>query len=254
MSMPSFPDTGKDITKEQALNMILASIAMEELSLSHIMNAEGEKLQYILGTLEGQNGKCSTTKDILDVNKSIHCILDTIMQNQIILKGKMERVLEEYEPFHVPCEPDGNSMGKEKSCLVVTNAYPKYFWQNGCGLPWQFCSSVGEGLSFNHREPQLINLQPGRSYRISFFIEAVLCPCIGEIQILLQTAVQECPYVFRTFHFCFERPLNKRITLSGNQVIFPTCEDCCCPIMLAFPPNCTKAITVERSILYVEEI
>ena len=46
MSMPSFPPNGADMTREEALTMIIASIAMEELALSHILNAEGEKLQY----------------------------------------------------------------------------------------------------------------------------------------------------------------------------------------------------------------
>lgn len=46
MSMPSFPPNGADMTQEEALTMIIASIAMEELALSHILNAEGEKLQY----------------------------------------------------------------------------------------------------------------------------------------------------------------------------------------------------------------
>ena len=44
MSMPSFPPNGADMTQEEALTMIIASIAMEELALSHILNAEGEKL------------------------------------------------------------------------------------------------------------------------------------------------------------------------------------------------------------------
>ena len=51
--MPSFPQNGANMTREEALTMIIASIAMEELALSHILNAEGEKLQYILGTLPG---------------------------------------------------------------------------------------------------------------------------------------------------------------------------------------------------------
>ena len=51
MSMPSFPNIDPPIQREDAVNQILSSIAMEELGLSHILNAEGEKLQYILGTL-----------------------------------------------------------------------------------------------------------------------------------------------------------------------------------------------------------
>lgn len=49
MSLPTFPSGS--ISKEDAVNYILTSIAMEELALSHILNAEGEKIQYIIGTL-----------------------------------------------------------------------------------------------------------------------------------------------------------------------------------------------------------
>ena len=63
MSMPSFPPNGADLTREEALTMIIASIAMEELALSHIINAEGEKLQYILGTLPGAK-PCATAQEL----------------------------------------------------------------------------------------------------------------------------------------------------------------------------------------------
>ena len=49
MSMPSFPPNGANMTREEALTMIIACIAMEELALSHILNAGGENLQFILG-------------------------------------------------------------------------------------------------------------------------------------------------------------------------------------------------------------
>ena len=42
MSMPSYPPNGADMTREQAITMIVASIAMEERALSHIIDAEGE--------------------------------------------------------------------------------------------------------------------------------------------------------------------------------------------------------------------
>ena len=44
------------ITREDVINQILSSIAYEELALSHILNAEAEKIEYILGILPGLSG------------------------------------------------------------------------------------------------------------------------------------------------------------------------------------------------------
>ena len=70
-----------------------ASIAMEELGLSHILNAEGEKLQYILGTLPGLSGPPATVSDVLAANESVRSMLETAVQNQLFLKAKMQGAL-----------------------------------------------------------------------------------------------------------------------------------------------------------------
>jgi len=96
MSMPSFPSEALNITRDDAVNMILASIAMEELSLSHILNAEGEKIQYVLGTLE--NGSTPpeppTVEQIMQVNNSVQKLLETTMYKTMFLKSKMSDALE----------------------------------------------------------------------------------------------------------------------------------------------------------------
>ena len=53
MSQPNLPNISPEInlSRTQVIDLLLASIAMEELSLAHILNAEGEKLQFALGTL-----------------------------------------------------------------------------------------------------------------------------------------------------------------------------------------------------------
>ncbi|SDC78460.1 hypothetical protein SAMN05421737_1193, partial [Shouchella lonarensis] len=52
MSQPSMPNFTPTITltRSDVINLLLASIAMEEMGLAHIINAEGEKIQYALGT------------------------------------------------------------------------------------------------------------------------------------------------------------------------------------------------------------
>jgi len=85
MSMPKFPQSCEILTREDAANAILSSIAMEEAALSHILNAEGEKIQHVLE-------KDSTDTDsqlILDVNKSVAHLIEVINDAQIILKNKM---------------------------------------------------------------------------------------------------------------------------------------------------------------------
>jgi hypothetical protein len=93
MSMPSFPVVDPPIDREDAVNQILSSIAMEELGLSHILNAEGEKLQYILGTLPGLNGPPATVSDVLAANESVRGLLETTVQNQLFLRAKMQGAL-----------------------------------------------------------------------------------------------------------------------------------------------------------------
>lgn len=93
MSIPTFPEQGSQISRENAINYILTSIAMEELGLSHIINAEGEKIQYVIGTIPGVTGPHATIDDIIEVNESVRRVLDSVMENQLFLKAKMESIL-----------------------------------------------------------------------------------------------------------------------------------------------------------------
>ena len=92
MSMPKFPKPDPDFTQEQALTMILSSIALEEAALSHIINAEGEKIQHILKQAACGEYPADLT-DILAVNQSVTSLLEIVLQNQMILKNKLDKVL-----------------------------------------------------------------------------------------------------------------------------------------------------------------
>lgn len=71
-----------------SINLLLSSIALEEISLSHILNAEGEKLQLFLKSCPKR------LNDFLDINESVNKTLRTVVKSQILLELKLEDVVE----------------------------------------------------------------------------------------------------------------------------------------------------------------
>jgi hypothetical protein len=59
MSFPNIPSVCPSIglCLEDSAKLLLASIGFEELALAHLINAEAEKIQSVLGTLKGQTNK-----------------------------------------------------------------------------------------------------------------------------------------------------------------------------------------------------
>ena len=107
MSMPSFPENGANMTREQALTMVIASVAMEERALSRILHAEGEKLRYILDHYQSAPGYRETPRAILDANKSVTRLLETVAQNQMVLRDKLALALDAGGQYPPPCpEPE----------------------------------------------------------------------------------------------------------------------------------------------------
>ncbi|OQR53131.1 collagen-like protein [Bacillus sp. CDB3] len=94
MSQGNIPNITPNIsiTRDDALNLLLSSIALEELGIAHILNAEGEKIQYTLGTLNGITGPGPSIPDLLNVNKSVQDMLDTAMKQEVLLESKLKTV------------------------------------------------------------------------------------------------------------------------------------------------------------------
>ena len=92
MSMPAFIAEVPDIGRENAINQVIASIALEELSLSHILNAEGEKIQYVLGTLvvpdRGLSGGI-TIADLVELDNSVAATLQAAAASMAALTDKL---------------------------------------------------------------------------------------------------------------------------------------------------------------------
>ncbi|HHV12405.1 MAG TPA: collagen-like protein [Clostridiales bacterium] len=90
MSQPSFPTISPALTRGDAINQIISSIALEELGISHVLNAEGEKLQFLLGTLPGLTGGNPTYEDLINANDSVLDMVNATLDNQMILNAKMD--------------------------------------------------------------------------------------------------------------------------------------------------------------------
>lgn len=94
--MPVFPGVNPPIGREDAINLLLASIAEEELGLSHILNAECEKIQFAVGTLEGTDRTLSggvTMENLVALNQSVAATLDSVTGIQAVLLQKMQAAL-----------------------------------------------------------------------------------------------------------------------------------------------------------------
>lgn len=102
MSLPNIPNINPitGLEPEQVALLILASIALEEIGLAHVINAEGEKIQAALGTLVDENGDqvnpevvATTFAELLEVNTSVEKTLRTIIKKEMLLQFKLEDTL-----------------------------------------------------------------------------------------------------------------------------------------------------------------
>ena len=105
MSVPKFPESDAIPSCEESISSIIMSIAMEEAALSHILNAEGEKLQHAIAACA-----CNCDRGIeqlLKVNASVSALIDQITDLQIILKNKLciaTKFLPDTPSAHCFCE------------------------------------------------------------------------------------------------------------------------------------------------------
>ena len=73
-----------DTTLDQAVTDLIISVAMQETSLSHILNAEGEKMEAII-SMEG-----TSPEDLMRMNQSAELITGAVTRLELILQSKLE--------------------------------------------------------------------------------------------------------------------------------------------------------------------
>lgn len=108
MSMPNIPNITPIISLDscETINLLLSSIALEEIGLSHILNAEGEKLQHFLSSAPSQ------LNDLITMNNSINKTLRTIVKSQLMLTLKLEDVIQLAEKLpYSRCNDNNNDPG-----------------------------------------------------------------------------------------------------------------------------------------------
>lgn len=81
MSMPVI--TASTTTREQAITDLIQSVALEETALSHILNAEGEKIQKMVAFPD------VTPEQLLAANKSVESMVSAVSRLEMILQSKL---------------------------------------------------------------------------------------------------------------------------------------------------------------------
>lgn len=82
MGMPIItPGTG---SRQQAITDLVQSVALQETALSHILNAEGEKMQAIIA-MPG-----ATPEQLMELNGSVNKLINATTRLEMMFQAKLE--------------------------------------------------------------------------------------------------------------------------------------------------------------------
>lgn len=71
-------------TRDQAITDLIESVALQEAALSHILNAEGEKMQAVIGMMN------VTSEELLELNQSVNSMVSAVTRLEMILQAKLD--------------------------------------------------------------------------------------------------------------------------------------------------------------------
>jgi hypothetical protein len=80
---------------EDTIKLLLSSIALEELSLANIMNAEAEKIQEVVNAKS-----CHKIDDLICIDKSVDRILKDVIKKEMLLEFKFDNILDLIDNIH----------------------------------------------------------------------------------------------------------------------------------------------------------
>ncbi len=94
MGMPQVPERECLPDIEQVVVMILESVALEELAMSHILNAEGEKLQAVVAEFSSDNLCCKCLKEAF---KQTTTTVNSLIMKEWIMINKINSTLDIFD-------------------------------------------------------------------------------------------------------------------------------------------------------------
>lgn len=115
LSMPNIPDITPNIClcHEDVINLLLSSVALQEIALSNVINAESEKLQYIIK----KSGKCYSIKELICLNESIEKVLYEVGVIENLLATKLRRINENCNKNKECCEICNDSINSDADMI-----------------------------------------------------------------------------------------------------------------------------------------
>ena len=79
-------------TRDQAITDLIQSVALQETALSHMLNAEGEKMQAIIA-MQG-----TTPEQLMELNDSVIKLINAVTRLEMIFQAKLELFSDETTP------------------------------------------------------------------------------------------------------------------------------------------------------------
>ena len=90
MSVPTIPER----EQLEAITDIIESVALEQVALAHLINAEAEKVQDAIQKLEHD--------EMLELQEEVRKVLVTSIKKEILLQFKLEEALDFKKEMEIP--------------------------------------------------------------------------------------------------------------------------------------------------------
>lgn len=105
MGMPEIPEGKYRPTLCEVIIDLFESIALEEMALSNILNAESDKIQAFVGE-DLDFPTDPSNREIINFSRSVNQFMENVIMNEWLLIKKLENVMRVYEEIDPSCEED----------------------------------------------------------------------------------------------------------------------------------------------------